>query len=141
MIMTTRNTVSKMALCIAVGILATFFVYYGLQDSLSRQSLSRIPLPSSIAVSIVAEITQDTKDSTPSFDPANFSARYIYIKGNGDVFESELNSNTVGKFLRSIGEPTSTTGNHFAWEVLDKNNNASYFVDATTGQLIAESKS
>ena len=77
-----------MALCIAVGILATFFVYYGLQDSLSRQSLSRIPLPSSIAVSIVAEITQDTKDSTPPFDPANFSARYIYIKGNGEVFES-----------------------------------------------------
>ena len=129
-----------MALCIAVGILATFFVYYGLQDSLSRQSLGRIPLPSSVAVSIVAEITQDTQDSISSFDPSNFSARYIYIKGNGEVFESELNSNTVGKFLRSIGEPTSTTGNQFAWEVLDKNNNASYFVDATTGQLIAESK-
>jgi hypothetical protein len=139
--MTTRNTVSKMAICVTVGILATFFVYYGLQDSLNRQSLSRIPLPSSIAVSIVAEITRDTQDSPPSFDPANFPARYVYIKGNGEVFESELNSNTVGKYLRSIGEPTSTTGNHFAWEVLDKNNKASYFVDATTGQLIAESKS
>ena len=137
--MTTKNTVSKMALCVTVGLLATFFVYYGLQDSLNRQSLSRIPLPSSIAVSIVAGITRDTHDSIPSFD--NFSARYVYIKGNGEVFESELNSNAVGKYLRSIGGPTSTTGSHFAWEVLDKNNKASYFVDSKTGQLIAESTS
>ena len=66
----------------AVGILATFFVYYGLQDSLNRQSLSRIPLPSSIAVSIVAEITQDTKIPHHHLIPLIFSARYVYIKGN-----------------------------------------------------------
>lgn len=128
----------KIAICAGVGIIATYLVYYGLQDSLSRPSISRIPLPSHIAVSIVSNLVQNKENST-SIDPDNLSARYVYIRGNGNVFVSDPNSNTIGKYLGAIGEPTTTTGNHFAWEVLDKRNNASYFVDSITGEIVSHS--
>ena len=65
--------------------------------------------------------------------------RFVYIKGTGNIFESDPNSNSIGCYLGSSGEPTITTGNHFAWEVLAKKGASLYYVDSATGEIIVKS--
>jgi hypothetical protein len=68
----------------------------------------------------------------------DFSTRYVYLKGDGSIFESNINSNSIGKYIYKT-EPTITTGSYFAWEV--KNNNDDYFLDSTTGEIVSSSNS
>ena len=87
------------------------------------------------AVSIVMEY----KDGpTESQSPNDFVARFVYVKGNGSIFESDPNSNSVGRYLGSAGDSTITTGNHFAWEVLDKKDTSLYYIDSITGDIIMQ---
>ena len=57
--------------------------------------------------------------------------------GDGSIFESNVNSNSIGEYIGKT-EPTITTGNYFAWEV--KNNKNDYFLDSTTGEIVSSSK-
>lgn len=104
-----NNKIAKVIVSASVGIIATFFVYSGLQDSINRPSLNRLPVPSDIAVDIVIK-----EENLTQTDPKDFSAQYVHIKGDGRIFESDPNSNTIGKYVRRAQEPTITTGNHFA---------------------------
>jgi hypothetical protein len=113
-----------------------FLVYIAIQDSIKVPSLSRIPILSDTAVSIVMKNEDDFADSHNSND---FTTRFVYIKGNGSIFESDPNSNSIGEYLGSTGEVTMTTGNHFAWEVMDKKGNSLYYVDSITGEIIVKS--
>lgn len=91
---------------------------------------------SDTAVSIVME---NEDRLTQSHNSKDFATRFVYIKGNGSIFESDSNSNSIGKYMGSSGEPTITTGNHFAWEVLDKKGASLYCVDSVTGEIIVKS--
>jgi hypothetical protein len=122
----------KIATLIAIGIAMTALVYLGLQNSLKVPALFYAPLSSEAAVAIVAQ-----KQNLTQYDINDFSIRYVYIKGDGSLFESDANSNSIGKYLGKT-ETTITTANYFSWEV--KKNNYAYYVDSATGEIVAKSK-
>jgi hypothetical protein len=111
-------------------------VYIALQTSMKVPSIDRLPILPDAAVSIVMKNDDGSADS---YNPDDFTTRYVYIKGNGSIFESDPNSNSIGEYLGSTGETTMTTGNHFAWEVTDKRGNSLYYVDSITGDIIVKS--
>jgi hypothetical protein len=130
-----NKKIAKLYVSIAVGLTTMLLVYIALQISLKEPSLSRLPMMSDTAVSIVMKNKDGTAESH-NFN--NFMTRFVYVKGNGSIFESDPNSNSVGKYLGSAGESTITTGNHFAWEVLDKKDVSLYYVDSITGDIIMQ---
>jgi hypothetical protein len=122
----------KIATLIAIGIAMTALVYLGLQNSLKVPALFYAPLSSEAAVAIVAQ-----KQNLTQYNINDFSIRYVYIKGDGSLFDSDVNSNSIGKYLGKT-ETTITTANYFSWEV--KKNNYAYYVDSATGEIVAKSK-
>ncbi|MFL6343298.1 MAG: hypothetical protein ACJ72U_17365 [Nitrososphaeraceae archaeon] len=120
----------KVFILTAIGLVVTFLVYIGLQNSLRVPSLSSTPISSETAVMIVAK-----KQNLTVYNVNDFYTRYVYIKGDGTIFESDIGSNSIGKYFDKT-KPTITTGNHFAWMV--KRNSHGYFVDAVTGEIISE---
>ena len=123
----------KIPIFIAVAIVATVVVYLALENSLFFPTFFSAPITSDVAVSIVAHTL-----NLSNYDINDFSARYIYIKGDGSIFGSNMNSNSIGKYIGKTN-PTITTGNYFAWDV--KHNNDDYFIDSTTGEIISSSNS
>jgi hypothetical protein len=122
----------KIPIFIAVTTVATVAVYLGLEGSLLFPTFFSTPITGEDAVSIVAYKLNLTK-----YNPNDFSTRYVYIKGDGSIFESNINSNSIGDYIGKT-EPTITTGDYFAWEV--KNNKNDYFIDGTTGEIVSSSK-
>jgi hypothetical protein len=125
----------RIVVSISVGVGVMLLAYLALQDSLNRPSLNRLPISSQTAVSII--IKQENLADNESND---VSTSYVYIKGDGSIYESDVSSNSIGRYLDTT-EPTITTGNHFAWEVTSKQNQKKYYVDHVTGEIISKSKS
>jgi hypothetical protein len=123
----------KIPIFIAVAIVATLVVYLALEISLFFPTFFSTPITSEEAVSIVAHRLNLTNS-----DVNAFSSRYVYIKGDGSIFGSNMNSNSIGKYIGKTN-PTITTGNYFAWDI--KHNNDDYFIDSTTGEIISSSNS
>lgn len=123
----------KLLILIAVGGVATVFVYFGLQNSLLFPTYFSTPISAEEAVSVVAHNLNLTKYST-----RDFSSRYVYLRGDGDIFASDINSNSIGNLIGKT-QPTLTTGSYFAWEV-GYNHNI-YFLDGTTGEIVSTSNS
>ena len=114
------------------GILVTIVVYLGMVDSLNRPSLSRLPISPDVAISSVVStfnISENQIDSSP---------RYVYVKSDGTVYESNPELNNVGKIIGST-EPTNTRGNHFAWEINDFESKNKYYIDAVIAEIISNS--
>jgi hypothetical protein len=124
----------KMIVSISVGVGVMLLTYLALQDSLNRPSLNRLPISSQTAVSIILKQENLTQNKL-----SDFLTNYVYIKGDGAIYESEVSSNSIGRYLDTT-EPTITTGNHFAWEVKNKQNQKRYYVDHITGEIISKSK-
>jgi hypothetical protein len=124
----------KAILLISIGVGMMSLTYLALQDSLNRPSISQLPISSQTAVSIVIQQENLTQDKVN-----DFSTNYVYIKGDGKIYYSEISSNSIGRYLDTT-EPTITTGNHFAWEVKNKETQRRYYVDHVTGEIIARSK-
>jgi len=123
-----------MIVSISVGVGVMLLTYLALQDSLNRPSLNRLPISSQTAVSIILKQENLTQNKL-----SDFLTNYVYIKGDGAIYESEVSSNSIGRYLDTT-EPTITTGNHFAWEVINKQNQKRYYVDHITGEIISKSK-
>ena len=121
---------NKVAILTVIGLAVTFLVYLGLQNSLRVPSLFSTPISSETAIMIVAK-----KQNLTLYNVNDFNTQYVYIKGDGTIFKSDIGSNSIGKYLGKAG-PTTTTGNHFAWMV--KRDTHVYFVDGVTGEIIAE---
>ncbi len=124
----------KTILLILIGVGVMFLTYLGLQESLNRPLLSQLPISSETAISIIIQQENLTENKLD-----DFSTNYVYIKGDGKIYDSEISSNSIGRYLDTT-EPTITTGNHFAWEVKDKETQRRYYVDHVTGEIIARSK-
>jgi hypothetical protein len=122
----------KFAVTVAISILVTILVYIGIVTSLERPTLSRIPLTEENAVSIVID-----KKNLNSSDRQDFVTEFVHIKGNGSFYESNLNSNYVGKHLGD-SHPTINNANYFAWKVTDRVNNFTYFIDPLNGEIVSE---
>ena len=122
----------KFAVTVAISILVTILVYIGIVTSLERPTLSRTPLSEENAVSIVID-----KKNLNSSDRKDFVTEFVHIKGNGSFYESNLNSNYVGKHLGD-SHPTINNANYFAWKVTDRMNNFTYFIDPLNGEIVSE---
>jgi hypothetical protein len=120
----------KIIILIGIGVIVTFSIYLGLQNSLKVPALFSTPISSKEAIMRVAQ-----KENLTQYNISDFSTKYVYIKGDGTIFECDINSNSIGKYLGK-SEPTTTTGSYFAWEVIK--NNHIYFVDSATGEIISE---
>ena len=122
----------KIIVTASFGVLVTIVVYLGIVDSLNRPSLSRLPISSDIAITKVISTFNISKDQIEK------SPRYVYVKSDGTVYESNPDFNNIGKAIGNT-EPTNTRGSHFAWEINDFQTKKKYYVDAVLGEVISNS--
>ncbi|MGD1835275.1 MAG: hypothetical protein ACPKQO_06095 [Nitrososphaeraceae archaeon] len=121
----------KLFLLVGIGILFTFVVYLGLIDSLTRPSITYMSMSPDTAITILSE-----KYDIASLNSNNYEIQYVYIKGNGYVYNSNTETKDIGDLIGK-SEPTTTTGNHFAWQIFIPNLNQSYYIDHVSGDLIS----
>ena len=117
---------------VSFGIVVTIIVYLGIVDSLNHPSISRLPISPEIAISKVK------KSFNISENQLNSSLQYVYVKSDGAVYESNPESNGLGKIIGNT-EPPNTPGSHFAWEISDIQTKKKYYVDAIIGEIISNS--
>jgi hypothetical protein len=122
----------KFALTVTISIFVTILVYIGIVTSLERPTLSRTPIPKENAILIVIESKNLTYSERHDLD-----TEFVHIKGNGSFYESNLNSNQIGRHLGD-SHPTINNANYFVWKVTDKRNNFTYFVDNLNGEIVSE---
>ena len=122
----------RILLTISFGILVTAIVFFGLQDSQNRPSLSRLPIPPDIAILRVANTFNISENQIGK------SPNYVYVKSDGKVYESKPELNNIGSSI-GITEPTMTGGSHFAWEVNDIQDKHKYYVDSVIAEIISNS--
>ena len=122
-----------MILSIAIGIGATILVYLALMGSLEQPTINRIPIPPEAAISIVI-----AQNKSMHLSPKDFVVSYVYIKGNGEFYESNVTSNSIGQY-RGTAPSTISGASHFAWRVQNKNDGSTFFVDNIDGDIISKS--
>lgn len=122
----------RLLITMSFGILVTLVVFLGLQDSQNRPSLSRLPISPDVAIARVVStynISEDRLDKPP---------HYVYVKSDGNVYESNPEQNNIGKII-SHTDTTNTGGSHFAWEINDLQGRQKYYVDAIIAEIISNS--
>ena len=119
-------------LTVSFGILVTAIVFFGLQDSQNRPSLSRLPISPDIAI-LRVENTFNISENQIGKSP-----NYVYVKSDGKVYESNPELNSIGNNI-GTAEPTTTGGSHFAWEVDDFQDKRKYYVDSVIAEIISSS--
>jgi hypothetical protein len=122
----------RLLVTVSFGILVTIIVYLGIVDSLNHPSISRLPISPGIAISKVI------KSFNISENQLNSSLQYVYVKSDGTVYESNPDSNQLGKIIGNT-EPPNIPGSHFAWEINDIQTKERYYVDAIFAEIIANS--
>ena len=122
----------RLLVTVSFGILVTIIVYLGIVDSLNHPSISRLPISPGIAISKVI------KSFNISENQLNSSLQYVYLKSDGTVYESNPDSNQLGKIIGNT-EPPNTPGSHFAWEINDIQTKERYYVDAIFAEIISNS--
>jgi hypothetical protein len=122
----------RILITLSFGILVTLIVYFGLQDSQNRPSLSRLPISPDIAILRVVNSMNLSENQIEK------STQYVYVKSDGNVFESNPELNDVGKNIGTT-EPTLTGGSHFAWEIIDFERKQKYYVDSVMAEIISNS--
>jgi len=122
----------RLLVTVSFGILVTIIVYLGIVDSLNHPSISRLPISPGIAISKVI------KSFNISENQLNSSLQYVYVKSDGTVYESNPDSNQLGKIIGNT-EPPNIPGSHFAWEINDIQTKERYSVDAIFAEIISNS--
>ena len=123
--------IKQVLLSLAIASVITYFVYLALIDSLTRSSISYLSISNDTAVSIILK-----HENLSSNDINNINSKYVYIKGNGEIYESKKDTNFVGNYVGKTS-PTITTGSHFGWEVNLPALNKTYYVDHLRGEIIS----
>jgi len=123
--------IKRVLLSLAVGVIITYLVYLGLMDSLTRSSINYLSISNDTAISLIFK-----NYNLSSQHLTNINSKYVYIKGNGEIYESKKNTNFIGNYIGKTS-PTTTTGNHFGWEVQFPALNKTYYVDHLRGDIIS----
>ncbi len=119
-------------LTVSFGILVTAIVFFGLQDSQNRPSLSRMPISSDMAILRVANTFNISENQISN------SPNYVYVNPDGKVYGSNPELNNIGNSIGITG-PTTTGGSHFAWEVDNFQDKHKYYVDSVIAEIISNS--
>jgi len=123
--------IKQVLLSLAIASVLTYFVYLALIDSLTRSSINYLSISNDTAVSIILK-----HENLSSNDINNINSKYVYIKGNGEIYESKKDTNFIGNYVGKTS-PTITTGSHFGWEVNLPALNKTYYVDHLRGEIIS----
>jgi hypothetical protein len=123
--------IKQVLLSLAIASVITYFVYLALIDSLTRSSINYLSISNDTAVSIILK-----HENLSSNDINNINSKYVYIKGNGEIYESKKDTNFIGNYVGKTS-PTITTGSHFGWEVNLPALNKTYYVDHLRGEIIS----
>ncbi len=122
----------KLLIFLAVASIITYLVYIGLMDSLTRSSVNYTSISNDTAISLIVKQNNLT---SKYIDKAIL--KYVYVKGNGEIYDSKIDTNFIGNYIGKTS-PTMTTGNHFGWEVYFPIINKTYYIDHLTGETISE---
>jgi hypothetical protein len=122
----------KLLLSLAVASIITYLVYIGLMDSLTRSSINFLSISNDTAISIISK-----QNNLTSGHIDKVISKYVYVKGNGEIYDSKIDTNFIGDYIGKTS-PTVTTGNHFGWEVYFPKINKTYYVDHLTGETISK---
>jgi hypothetical protein len=125
--------IKQVLLSLAIASVITYFVYLALIDSLTRSSINYLSISNDTAVSLILK-----HENLSSNDINNINSQYVYIKGNGEIYESKKDTNFIGNYVGKTA-PTITTGSHFGWEVNLPALNKTYYVDHLRGEIISTS--
>jgi hypothetical protein len=123
--------IKQVLLSLAIASVITYFVYLALIDSLTRSSINYLSISNDTAVSLILK-----HENLSSNDINNINSKYVYIKGNGEIYESKKDTNFIGNYVGKTS-PTITTGSHFGWEVNLPALNKTYYVDHLRGEIIS----
>jgi hypothetical protein len=122
---------SRLLITASIGVVATILVYFGLEESLNRPSISNIPVPPEVVLKIVAkQFNISSKDSN------NLKFNNVYVNPSGEVYQSDSEFRSIGSLLGET-EVTETGGSHYAWQISDPASRKSFYVDHVTGQVIS----
>ena len=125
------NKKSVIAMAVVIGSTAALFTaVYALQYFQSRFTRNISP---DAAIAIVAE-----RQNLTNYDASNYSVRYVVIKGNGTVFSSDLETNSIGEQI-ATAQPTVREISYFAWEVKSNDDNTTYYIDSKSGDVVSKS--
>ena len=122
----------KLVITISIGLGLTILLYFEMQNSLTRPSLSRLPFSNDTAISIV----KNELNLSNSFSVEFTSSDLVFIKGNGEVYSYNPSDDKIGEFIENT-QPTTTTGNHYCWKVIRHDTNDVYYVDQITGEIVS----
>ena len=122
----------KLLLSLAFASIITYLVYIGLMDSLTRSSINFISISNDTAISIISKQNNFTSGHIDKV-----ISKYVYVKGNGEIYDSKIDTNFIGNFIGKTS-PTTTTGNHFGWEIYFPIINKTYYIDHLTGETISK---
>lgn len=122
----------KLLISLAVASIITYLVYIGLMDSLTRSSINFLSISNDTAVSIIIKQNNLTSEHIDKV-----ISKYVYVKGNGEIYDSKIDTNFIGDYIGKTS-PTMTTGNHFGWEVYFPILNKTYYIDHLTGDIISK---
>jgi hypothetical protein len=122
----------KLLISLAVASITTYLVYIGLIDSLTRSSVNYTSISNDTAVSLIVKQNNLTSEHIDKV-----LSKYVYVKGNGEIYDSKKDTNFIGNYLGKTS-PTVTTGNHFGWEIYFPIINKTYYIDHLTGETISK---
>jgi hypothetical protein len=122
----------KLLISLAVASITTYLVYIGLIDSLTRSSVNYTSISNDTAVSLIVKQNNLTSEHIDKV-----LSKYVYVKGNGEIYDSKIDTNFIGNY-KGKTSPTLTTGNHFGWEIYFPIINKTYYIDHLTGETISK---
>jgi hypothetical protein len=122
----------KLLISLAVASITTYLVYIGLIDSLTRSSVNYTSISNDTAVSLIVKQNNLTSEHIDKV-----LSKYVYVKGNGEIYDSKKDTNFIGNYIGKTS-PTVTTGNHFGWEIYFPIINKTYYIDHLTGETISK---
>ncbi|MGZ5501452.1 MAG: hypothetical protein ACXWEW_09930, partial [Nitrososphaeraceae archaeon] len=85
--------IKRLLLSVAVGVIITYLVYLGLMDSLTRSSINYLSISNDTAISLIFK-----NYNLSSQQLTNINSKYVYIKGNGEIYESKKDTNFIGNY-------------------------------------------
>ncbi|HSF50103.1 MAG TPA: hypothetical protein VLA74_05010 [Nitrososphaeraceae archaeon] len=121
-----------MLISLAVASITTYLVYIGLIDSLTRSSVNYTSISNDTAISLIVKQNNLTSEHIDKV-----LSKYVYVKGNGEIYDSKKDTNFIGNYIGKTS-PTVTTGNHFGWEIYFPIINKTYYIDHLTGEAISK---
>ncbi len=122
----------KLLISLAVASITTYLVYIGLIDSLTRSSVNYTSISNDTAISLIVKQNNLTSEHIDKV-----LSKYVYVKGNGEIYDSKKDTNFIGNYIGKTS-PTVTTGNHFGWEIYFPIINKTYYIDHLSGETISK---